>query len=383
MKILIVGYCPQRFVNPIVKELALSGCLIDLLSFKKFNIPEKYLPFYNNVISNGLESYSLAKRLLSSIQNIFQLPLKEIIVTTNLKALLNAKRGQELKNFHIVNIQLLGDLEAWYPYILPKHRLIISFWGTDLLNPSEMVKSRQGKWLRRANKITVQTEDLKKILLDRFSFLEPQKVYTTIFPSNNSIYKYIDQFEKNENAAHGKIKFTLGYNGSKNQNHLDVLYQLDKLDQEVKNKIYLYIPLTYGGDKNYLEKIESFVKKMNIQFNLFKDFLDDKNLARIRKETDVFIHVPTTDAFSSSLLESLYAGNLVISGKWLPYNLLKTKGILYKEVSDFKELPNLINQILLDFKGEKLRVSKNRSMVEEIINNKGIMNKWKSIFTSD
>jgi len=63
--------------------------------------------------------------------------------------------------------------------------------------------------------------------------------------------------------------------------------------------------------------------------------------------------MPISDALSGTMLELLYASNIVITGTWLPYKTFINAGLKYHEVSDFSELSTVFDSILSQYPIEK------------------------------
>ncbi|MEO0404813.1 MAG: hypothetical protein AAF193_08080, partial [Bacteroidota bacterium] len=94
--------------------------------------------------------------------------------------------------------------------------------------------------------------------------------------------------------------------------------------------------------------------------------------AKLRRATDIFIHLPQTDAFSNTLLEHLYAENLVILGTWLPYGKHRTFGVRYREV----EHPNDLSQEHFD----ELDTSNNPQRIDQLRQQEDAPGQWIEIY---
>src|SRR5690606_2817079 len=68
--------------------------------------------------------------------------------------------------------------------------------------------------------------------------------------------------------------------------------------------------------------------------------------AIFRKASDLYIHVPISDALSGTLTEFLYAGTSLIAGAWLPYKILSEHKIAFSSINAFEELPDRLTQML-------------------------------------
>jgi hypothetical protein len=110
------------------------------------------------------------------------------------------------------------------------------------------------------------------------------------------------------------------------------------------------VPLTYGGNVHYKDKIVRKLNSMDYQFTVLTSFLNDRQVAMLRKASDYFINLQITDQLSGSMLEHLYAGSTVLTGSWLPYNILDGLGIRLLKVNDVPQAAKVIKDHLLNGK---------------------------------
>ena len=92
--------------------------------------------------------------------------------------------------------------------------------------------------------------------------------------------------------------------------------------------------------------------------------------------SDVFIHAPVSDALSGTMLELLYASNVVITGSWLPYKTFKAANLSYFEITDFKELSEKLDTVIENFETEKEHTLKNKSLVRSTFVSEKLVQKW-------
>jgi hypothetical protein len=117
-----------------------------------------------------------------------------------------------------------------------------------------------------------------------------------------------------------KYSVLIGYSGKPLHQHLKIIEELEKIDL-LKNRIHLLVPMTRGGSKEYIDKVESNLIKSGFTYTLLKNrFLSDEEIAELRVVTDVVLQLSTTDGLSRSILECLCAKSLMIYGEWLNYD---------------------------------------------------------------
>lgn len=135
---------------------------------------------------------------------------------------------------------------------------------------------------------------------------------------------------------------TCGYNGSPFQEHFKIIDQLIAIKAELPSSYILLFPITYGGSKNYILSIKEKLESSGLNYLLIEDYLSDEEVSLLRLITDIFIQVQKTDALSGSMREHLFAQNVVITGKWLPYGSLLNDGIYFETINNLDELGETI-----------------------------------------
>ncbi|WP_126491544.1 hypothetical protein [Shewanella baltica] len=223
-------------------------------------------------------------------------------------------------------------------------RLSKIFLNSDIVNccTPEIEKA-----LNNLLKSTVKIRDFGKVKISRLKFgvlgldyvkdvLENPSI---TFDSKNEDIKVIEGAKK-EN----KIIVTIGYNGSRNQQHLKIISAIAGVENI--NNYFFVVPMTYGSDEGYYNDILNFLKSNCFNFVVIRKFLDNYDVASLRILTDMFIQLQITDAFSASMMEHLYAGSSVITGKWLNYVELQDSNLSLVEISSFSQLPEALKESL-------------------------------------
>ena len=102
------------------------------------------------------------------------------------------------------------------------------------------------------------------------------------------------------------------------------------------------------------------LNKSGCSYVILEKFFVDEELSISRLASDFFIHAPISDALSGTMLELLYASNIVFTGSWLPYKTFKAAKLSYFEISDFKELSEKLDAVIENFDDEKENTLKNK-----------------------
>jgi hypothetical protein len=135
--------------------------------------------------------------------------------------------------------------------------------------------------------------------------------------------------------------------------------------------------MTYG-DKLYKESIKNILQKTSLDYIVLEDFLFEDNNAYIKLASDVMINMLQTDSFSGSMQEFLYANNLVITGSWLPYEVLDNEGIFYYKIDDIYELKDKLMVILSNLNKEN--AIKNQQIIYSLSSWEANIKEWMEVY---
>jgi glycosyltransferase involved in cell wall biosynthesis len=280
-------------------------------------------------------------------------------------------------------------------FLVPKGKKIVcSFWGSDLLRTNDILNFYfVKKALNRAAVITCQSEELKEIVLSKFGRNLADKIQIALFPVYEKIYdsmdlnynnqETIDLFKSKFNFSKDKINILIGHSGSIANNHLKIINAL----QNSKNidKIHLVINLNYAitakeKEAYKLELIDA-LKKLDCSYVILEKFFVNGELAISRLASDIFIHAPISDALSGTMLELLYASNIVITGSWLPYKTYRKAKLDYFEIYNFLELSEKLDVIIDNFDNEKEMMLKNKQSIRDYFISESVAKNWSQILS--
>ena len=95
------------------------------------------------------------------------------------------------------------------------------------------------------------------------------------------------------------------------------------------DKIHIFIPYGNLGKESYKEEILRALKRLNVSYTIVDWFCSDEEVAEYRVITDIAINAQTTDAMAASIQEHFYAGSVLFTGDWLPYQYFKDLGLTF------------------------------------------------------
>jgi hypothetical protein len=279
-------------------------------------------------------------------------------------------RNMDIFQFHYIQYSYLRMI-----HFVPKEKKVIcTFWGSDLLRTGDSFNHYfVSKSLERADVITVQSPELREVLLAKFGRHLKTKVQALKFSAERKLYDEIDSLTP-ERIEHGaaalrlrndRVNIIVGHNASPFNQHLAIVQALAKM--KYKDRVYLTFPFAYGIDpverKGYIAEIGRLLDGASFEYQIMEGYLSWVDVAIMRVRGDIMIHTPESDALSGAATEAMYAGNMLVTGDWLPYGPFVRSGLVYWKISEFDELPALIDGMVVDLPAFKARCADNREQI--------------------
>jgi len=265
--------------------------------------------------------------------------------------------------------------------------LIVSVWGSDLFKDfADGAFLRRNLWLlkhgitpkalaemfQRVNQWTVANVELIDVLKTTFR-VKNINIEICRFGS-----KLVDLPRSNEEAK--PLVITVGYNGRPNQQHIEVIRQLTKLEDRILKNVQFAFPMPYGGSKRYRKKLSDILSKSGLNYFVIESFLSEENLAKQMSLSSIFIQLQKTDQFSATMLEYMYFKNLVITGKWLPYNQLRRLDLTYWEIDTIDNLTEVLSSIIAKIDYYRIKTDGNSRILRQLISWEFNIKAWQKIY---
>ena len=294
----------------------------------------------------------------------------------------------DLYQFHFCVANRLRYLDI----VPPQAKVICSFWGSDLLRASGLFEyAHQRRALARADAITVQSLEMREILLSKFGRELFPKVHCVPFPLNEQFYDLIDQtanqpdhienLRRSLDVPQGRLLVTVGHNGNPANNHLAIIKALARLPASDKSAATWVFPMAYlKKDPSYARACEREAAAAGLEVRVPTRYLDWQELAAFRVATDILIHLPASDALSSTVIETAYAGNSVITGGWLPYGLFRKAKLPLITIDDIEELPSCFSETLLRLHELKREAGETRQRIRQHFFSDAVVQGWVDIY---
>ena len=251
-------------------------------------------------------------------------------------------------------------------------RLLISIWGSDLYKASLVDRHFQKLLFSLADMISFGNPQTIEDFLGMYPRIPRSKLRLAYFGSPNIdlVRKMgnidVSSYSSGLGIDEDLIPITIGYNNSEFQQHEKIIRSIESVGDRIPDNVLFLLPMTYGGNSKYREHIISLLKSTRFRWKVFDHFLTSEEISLMRLASKIMIQLQTTDSFSSSMRESLYAGEIVITGDWLPYGILDEKGVFMLKVSSVEEVGEKLVYALNNLDSLKEKCKKNPEIIWEL-----------------
>ena len=178
-----------------------------------------------------------------------------------------------------------------------------------------------------------------------------------------------------------RIIVTCGHNANVAHQHEAMAMALNKMRSEILEEIFFVYPMAYNSlDSVYIDKIKKVLLGMQGEHRVLTNFLNDDQMAEYATVSDIMIHVQKTDQLSSTMLEEMYAGAVVIAGSWLPYGSLRDAGITFFTVDTIEELGPCLEKIVTNLSSYKDQCKHNREIIRRKFSWDATIDGWISLW---
>ncbi|NVJ64142.1 MAG: hypothetical protein HWD84_07945 [Flavobacteriaceae bacterium] len=255
-------------------------------------------------------------------------------------------------NIQIHYVDILHHLAAPI-YRLCTEKLTAVIWGSDLFRCS--TPSMLSAILNRCDGINCHTPKMKEKLQ---SLLSEKRRKVTSF--SNCLFgllplQHIAKLKKQQISkqtccsslgfpANKKIVL-LGYSANPIHQHIAVINQLTQIQDQLQD-VFFILPFTYGKYPSHLIQTKSLLAASSLNYQILETYLSDEDIAKLRLCIDVSIIVPISDAASGTVLESLYSGSHLITGKWLDYSKLERAGVEFTKIENIDQINTTLLEML-------------------------------------
>ncbi len=283
-------------------------------------------------------------------------------------------------------MQLLWIEEPWayfYSQIRKKcKRLNLNVGGSDFYRAKKSEREAKRRLIECADNVTAENQETVNAFLEYYGNGLVSKM--KVLPFGVEVLDYIKrvtldkmQIRKKFGINNNKIIITCGHNSSIEHQHKKIIGELKKLSINIQQQVICVFPMTYPSvNKDYLKSVEKELESLEVESLVLKDFMDFEEMAEYALVSDIMVHVQTTDQLSSTMLEEMYAGSVVVAGSWLPYESLHKKGIFFLDISSIDNLSGILEEVITNIDRYKLKCKDNASLVYENSSWESVSGKW-------
>ncbi|MCI9141170.1 MAG: glycosyltransferase family 4 protein [Lachnospiraceae bacterium] len=249
-------------------------------------------------------------------------------------------------------------------------RLNLNVGGSDFYREIEDVLNFKRQLIDSADLITAETEVTVQEFGDYYGIEIKKKMQ--LLPFGIEVLDWIDKYKdvdrnilkKKYNIPENRIVVTCGHNALKAHQHMKMIDTIEKMSEKFKREMVFVFPMTYpSGEEDYINCVSNRLQKSGLEHVILRKFMDFKEMAEYAIISDIMIHVQITDQLSSTMLEEMYAGSIVIAGKWLPYRSLHKMGMHFFDVDRVSDIVALMEEIVMNIEKYEKKCLENREIV--------------------
>ena len=370
MRILFIGSCSSFFLVPLAKALRAENPDIflgvyglnkpagELNAADKAPFDQVILPLQGKLASSKIERLKAVWGLVKQqkeegalIKAMLMGKLKAFI-TQKETALIEISIQEQIaaisENYDLVQVHYLKAQNLQLVEKVAPQRLLLSFWGSDLMQDEPIQLTQKKKeLLESCAGISIHGADLAFVACVKYGWNLRSKFSFALFPLNQAIFDGLDRFSQDDGKQFlksfgafdsSKKLVAMGYNAHPRFQHKAIIEHLSALDDGLMSQLHFVFTFAYGSAEEEQKEIINCLKKHDCTYTLIDRYLEDDEVALLRKACDVFMFLTDSDAFSGTMIEYLYAGAHVITGTWLPFGKLRRAGIDFTEVEDLTDL---------------------------------------------
>lgn len=388
-RIFIVGiYGHPNHIIRFVRNLKLSNPLVEIALFS-----DRPYSVFSQEIGEFIEEYIQWKKSVRMPSRWRRSKFLNRVVGRILLIMQFIKLSRR-SHYDIVNVHYPQYFMSYVMGCLKKMStvIVVSPWGSDVLRlEGKRKRQKLARVFRKANYITTdKMGDIGKILVDELG-IDENKLYPLAWGSeaidyiNDHFFEVSVEEAKRWLGLENRYVITCGYNAFEEQRHEMMIKTIATIKHQLPDNLTLLFPVTYGCSygtrkKEYVEQIKQWCKESELDAVYYEDYLSVADLLYLRQGTDMFVHIQTTDADSSSLQEYVLCGKKVVHGTWIHYpNLEQYKPLFYFPVDG---LEHLGETILNAYHSDHIEVP---AQVLDYIRNRGWkakMKLWNDFFVS-
>ncbi len=290
--------------------------------------------------------------------------------------------------YEIAHLHFAG---AYYRPYLPlirrlAKRLAVSIWGSDLHQAGRLERTFKQGLFRAADALTFSNPEVRDDFLRVYPDTPEEKIHLCRF--GLSILEEVRRLREAESRRQWRRALDLpsearivvcGHSASPVVQHDKILDALHSVEARLPPECVFVFPLTYGWSDTRA-RVRHALTGSRLAYRLFEQPLSDADLARLRLAADVMINVHKSDALSGAMQEHLFAGSIVIAGRWLPYRVLEERGAYLVRVDDIGSLGATLISVLERLDEHRAASRRNAEVIWRLSGWEHVIGSWLALY---
>ncbi len=303
---------------------------------------------------------------------------------TELYGILNA-----LPRYDVFQMLWIENIWVYFKTVIREKcvRLNLCVGGSDLYRARDAERIYKKSLIDMADTISAETDATILAFVEAYSSAADKirwvnfGIETLEYLDHDCLVK-AQKSRKNMDIPDDNIVIMCGYNAGEAHQHLQMIRALEAMDASLKSKIFLLFPMTYPkGQDSYIESVKEKLNDSGINYRILTDYRNPKAMAELEMTADMLLTVQKTDQLSSTMLEVLYAGRVVIAGSWLPYGNLREKGMIFWSVDEMDNLTETVAEAVENYQAYKEKCSVNKRIVYELSSWNIAVERWNELWS--
>lgn len=385
-------------------------------NYKKYFVDEKNLSGYDLLYNEEIDTSKKKILIFARFYSVYTKQLIENIYKSyadvEVSLLTAAKESKKLiQNDGVDHIYYFESMHDLYNILfkIPKYDVAQLLWieeiwayfseeirnkfvklnlcvgGSDFYRASKQDLEFKRKLIETADLITAETTQTIQEF-SRYYNIDCDKI--KLLPFGLEVINHINQVYDSDNQIRAKFKIpldkiivTCGHNAIKAHQHLKLIEYLKEIPEKVKKEAVFVFPMTYPANRDeYINEVRRKLEEYELPYVIIRDFMDFKSMGEYAVISDLMIHVQTTDQLSSTMLEEMYAGSVVIAGDWLPYRMLHDNGMYFLDAHSIQDAVNKMEEVVLDLDYFKDKCKINKDIIWRNHSWEALIPRWHGIW---
>jgi hypothetical protein len=258
-------------------------------------------------------------------------------------------------DFDAVNIHYADPIYGDFARALKRRgrKLITSIWGSDFLRAGPSALRNLGRTFDASDIVTSNNPEVMQKIVAYYPGISDRARVVPFGLRSLDVIAELQQSESQEetrrklNIPRGKIVVTCGYNAIREQCHAKMIEALTALSSVAKSRLFILMPMTYPDNQSYREEVRKSLVSADVEYRILDKIVSIEDMGRVRIVSDYAVNIQTTDSLSGSIQEHMFAGSLMIVGKWLPYGVFETMGVPLQRIESHGEITSIMEKAAL------------------------------------